>query len=87
MLGSTFFCKQHGVLENPQGKSERHLLERTLNGRTLGLFFKVVFYHLLDFSKKRTRVIVIDFQLTENTWSLFLSPPFFLCIPLLLISY
>lgn len=30
------------------------------------IFFKVVFYHLLDFSKKRTWVIVIDIQLIET---------------------
>lgn len=41
MLSSTFFCKKHGVLENPQGKSEMHVLERTLSGRTLDFgFFK-----------------------------------------------
>lgn len=37
----------------------------------------MVFYHLLDFSKKRTWVIVIDLQLIENTNVVFLSPPFF----------
>lgn len=50
------------------GKSEMfemYVLERTLNGRAC--FFKVVFYHLLDFSKRRTWAIVIDFQLIEKT--------------------
>lgn len=69
------------------GKSEMQVLERTLNGRALVFFFKVVFYHLSDFSKKRTWVIVIDFQLIENTWCLSFSPPCFLSIPPLLFSY